>query len=160
MSSLITRNWFQALITSLLVLAMANTVNAASVHFKTQPTFTDNGDTLETCLSLAGLGNRDVTITVAVTGEATVLYFNPGGNKPPGQNKIPISAVATTTIPSTQIKNGNVSVCLETEPIPAPTPPPNENWTAEITSVDFFTATITVVQRGRVVLKETFDLDN
>lgn len=160
MNSSPARNWFQSAITSLLVLAMANTANAARVHFKAQPTFEDLGDTLEACISLAGLGNRDVTITVAVSGEATVIYNNPGGNKPPGQNKIPVSAVATQTFPSTQIKNGNLSVCLETAPIPPPAPAPNENWTIEIVDVSFTSATITVVQRGRVVLRETFDLDN
>lgn len=160
MNSPLTRNWFQSIVTGLLMLAIANTANAANVHFKAQPTFEDLGESLETCVSLAGLGNRDVTITVAVTGEATVTYENPGGNKPPGQNKIPISAVVTRTIPSTQIKNGNVSVCLETAPIAPPPPAPNENWTVNIVDVSFDTATITVVQRGRVVLTETFDLTN
>ncbi len=147
------------MVTGLLVLAIADTANAANVHFKSVPTFEDLGNTLEACVSLAGLGNRDVTITVSVTGEATVICENPGGNEPPGQNKIPISAVATRTIPSTQIKNGNLSVCLETAPVEV-APAPNENWTVRVEDVAFFTATITVVQRGKVVLKETFDLEN
>ena len=157
MKSSLTRNWFRALVTGLLVSGMINTANAASVHFKSDPTFEDLGNTLETCVSLAGLGNRDVTITVAVTGEATVIYENPGGNEPPGQNKIPVSAVTTETFPSTQIKNGNLSVCLETPGIEPPDAP-NPNWTTEIVDVSFDTATITVVQKGKVVLRKTFDL--
>jgi hypothetical protein len=147
----------QSVITSLLMMALVNTANAANVHFKSQPTFIDQGETLEACVSLAGLGNKDVTITVSVTGEATVVYVNPGGNEPPGQNKIPISAVTTETIPSTQIKNGNLTVCLETPAVDAPEAP-NPNWTTEILDVEFFTATITVVQKGKVVLRKTFDL--
>jgi hypothetical protein len=157
MNNPLTRTGIPSVITSLLMMALANTANAANVHFKSEPTFTDQGETLEACVSLAGLGNKDVTITVAVTGEATVVYVNPGGNEPPGQNKIPISAVTTETIPSTQIKNGNLTVCLET---PAVEPPeaPNPNWTTEILDVEFNTATITVVQKGKVVLRKTFDL--
>jgi hypothetical protein len=149
--------WLKSVVTGIVMLAMVNSVSAANVHFKSEPTFEDQGETLETCVSLAGLGNRDVTITVAVTGELTVIYHNPGGNDPPGQNKVPFSAVTTETIPSTQIKNGNVTACLETEPVTAP-PAPNPNWTVEIVDVSFATATITVVQKGKVVLNETFDL--
>jgi hypothetical protein len=145
-----------AVVTSLCIGASAM---AANVHFKADPTFEDLGENLEACVSLAGLGNRDVTITVAVTGTATVTYFNPGSNKPPGQNKIPIAAVVTETIPSTQIKNGNVSVCL-TSPDIEVDDAPNPNWTVEIEDVEFATATITVVQKGKVVLKETILLNN
>jgi hypothetical protein len=150
--------WFKSIVTGIVMLAMVNAANAANVHFKSEPTFEDLGGTLEACVSLAGLGNKDVTITVAVTGEATVIYHNPGGNDPPGQNKVPIAAVTTETIPSTQIKNGNLTVCLETPAVEV-APAPNPNWTVEVVDVSFFTATITVVQKGKVVLKDTFDLD-
>jgi len=149
--------WLKSIVTSIVMLAMINSANAANVHFKSEPVFEDLGLTLETCVSLAGLGNKDITITVAVTGEATVIYHNPGGNDPPGQNKIPIAAVVTETIPSTQIKNGNVTACLETPAIEV-APAPNPNWTVEIVDVSFATATITVVQKGKVVLNATFDL--
>ena len=157
MNSRFTKNWIYPIITGLLFAALANTANAANVHFKSEPIFTDQGETLEACVSLAGLGNKDVTITVAVTGEATVLYVNPGGNEPPGQNKIPIASVATETFPSTQIKNGNLTVCLDTPAVEVGNAP-NPNWTVEILDVEFFTATITVVQKGKVVLRQTFDL--
>jgi hypothetical protein len=158
MKILAPNRWIQSFVTSIVMLAMVNSANAANVHFKSAPTFEDLGETLETCVSLAGLGNKDVTITVSVTGEATVVYENPGGNEPPGQNKIPVSAVTTETFPSTQIKNGNLSVCLETDAVNPP-PAPNANWTVDIVDVSFDTATITVVQKGKVVLKRTFDLD-
>lgn len=138
---------------------LGSTSMAARVHLKSGPTVEDLGENLEVCLALAGLGNKDVTITVAVTGTASVTYFNPGGNVPAGQNKVPIAAVSTQTIPSKQIKNGTVSVCL-TSPDIEVGDAPNPNWTVQVDDIEFHTATITVVQGGKTVLHETIDLDN
>ena len=148
---------------TLLVGAIATPlIFAASVHFKGgNPTFTDQGTTLKTCFSLAGLGNGDVTITVTTTGSATTLCTNQGGNTAPGQNKSPVHPSGSVTIPSTQIKNGNLSACVTTQPPPAPTAVeagcPNSNWSTSLTDVQFATATVTVVQGGQVVLQQTFN---
>ena len=136
---------------------------AASVHFKGgNPTFTDQGTTLNTCFSLAGLGNQDVTITVETTGFANTTCTNPGGTAAPGQNKTPVSPTAQVTIPSTQIKNGNLTVCLATATPATPTAAeagcPNGNWTASLNDVTFTTAKVTVVQGGKTVLTQTFTL--
>src|SRR5215217_4951974 len=128
------RNWLKLGLTALLSLAIAGTAMAANVHFKSDPVLTDLGETLSAYISLTGLGNKDVTITLAVTGEATVIYENPGGNQPPGQNKIPISSVTSTTVPKTLIKNGTLSVTLVTTAVEAPAAP-NENWTVDIQDV-------------------------
>jgi len=138
-------------------------IYAASVHFKGgAPAFSDQGTTLKTCFSLAGLGNGDVTITVTTTGSATTLCTNQGGNTAPGQNKTPVKPSGQTTIPSTQIKNGNLTACVTTTPPAAPTAAeagcPNSNWSTSLTDVQFATATITVVQGGKTVLQQTFKL--
>jgi hypothetical protein len=130
---------------------------AASVHLIGDLTFEDVGEQLETTLSLAGLGNKDITITVTVNGTAHVTYINPGNNVPAGQNKYPIQAMSTQTIPSEQIKNGTVTVTL-TSPELEPAPAPNPNWTVQLDDVEFDSATITVVQGGKVVLDETIEL--
>jgi hypothetical protein len=153
----------KSLIAAAIAIVVVPLAYAASVHFKGgNPTFTDKGTTLETCFSLAGLGNQDVTITVEAAGFADSTCTNKGGNVAPGQNKTPVSPTAQVTIPSTQIKNGNLSVCLTTTPPPAPTAQeagcPNNNWTASINDVDFTTAKITVVQGGKVVLSRNFTL--
>ena len=136
---------------------------AASVHFKKgSPTFSDQGTTLKACMSLTGLGNGDVTITVKTTGSATTLCTNYGGNTAPGQNKTPVSPSGSATIPSTEIKNGNLSACVTTVAPPAPTAAeagcPNSNWSTSLTDVQFATAEITVVQGGQVVLQQSFTL--
>ena len=136
---------------------------AANVHFKGgNPTFSDKGTTLNTCFKLAGLGNQDITITIEATGFANTTCTNKGGNAAPGQNKTPVSPTAQVTIPSTQIKNGNVSVCLSTIAPPTPTAVeagcPNNNWTTTLNDVEFTSAKVTVVQGGNVVLQRTFTL--
>ena len=138
-------------------------IYAASVHFKGgSPTFSDQGTTLKTRFSLAGLGNGDVTITVNTTGSATTLCTNQGGNTAPGQNKTPVKPSGSVTIPSTEIKNGNLTACVTTQPPPAPTAVeagcPNSNWSTSLTDVQFATATITVEQGGKVVLQQSFKL--
>src|SRR5947209_15816717 len=82
----------------------ATLLYAANVHFKTAPVFTNNGTTLTTCASLAGLGNQDVTITVTASGTGSTTCINPGGNAAPGQNKVAVSTAVSQTISSSQIK--------------------------------------------------------
>ena len=154
----------KSLLVALLVGAIAvPLLYAASVHFKGgAPTFSDQGTTLKTCFSLAGLGNGDVTITVNTTGSATTLCTNQGGNTAPGQNKTPVKPSGSATIPSTEIKNGNLTACVTTQPPPTPTAVeagcPNSNWSTSLTDVQFATATITVEQGGKVVLQQSFKL--
>ena len=138
-------------------LIFTTAVYAANVHFKSDPIVRDNGTTLTLCAALAGLGNEDLTITVSVTGTADTTCISPGGNEAPGQNKIPYAASVSTTIRSTEIKNGTVSFCVTT---PGPRPIsarlagcPNNNWRARINDVEFESATIVIEQGGRVVLE-------
>lgn len=150
-------------LTIALALVVAPLAYAASVHFKGgNPTFTDQGTTLNTCLSLSGLGNGDVTITIDTTGYEITTCTNAGGNAAPGQNKTPVSPTAQVTVPSSQIKNGNLSVCLATTTPPTPTSTeagcPNTNWTASLDDVVFTSAKVTVTQGGKVVLSKTFTL--
>jgi hypothetical protein len=138
-------------------------IYAANVHFRGSPSFSDQGTTLQSCFTVTGLGNQDVTITLTTTGSATTLCTSPGGgNTAPGQNKTPVQPSGSASIPAGEIKNGNLTTCVTTE---APTSPsakaagcPNNNWSTNITDVEFATATITISQGGQVVLQQTFNL--
>jgi len=49
---------------------------ASSVHFKSGPTFFDNGLTLTAAGSLAGLGNADVLVSLSATATPTATCTN------------------------------------------------------------------------------------
>lgn len=140
----------------------APAANAASPHFKKggSPTCTttpSGSSSSTTCTaSLAGLGNGDLVIKVTVEGTATYQCRNQGGNIAPGQNKVLVGPVTQpTTIPGSQIKNGNVTFTTDPAVLTAPSTAnwqdagcPNSNWTGVNPTLTTTKVTMTISQGG------------
>jgi hypothetical protein len=146
------------LIAALLAVGLtATSALAASPHVKSGPSFTDNGLTLTATVTYAGLGNFDTTQNLSATGNPTATCTNPAGaTQPPGQNPASVTLTGSTSVPASDIKNGNVTLTTTTNaptsPIPGAPGCPNTKWTETITDVAFTSATITLSQNNVVVL--------
>ena len=115
---------------------------AASPHFKKggEPVCTFSGTTSipVTCTgTLAGLGNQDLNLHLAVSGFALYQCQNGGGNTAPGQNKVLVGpASSDTAVPASAIKIGNLVFTTNPATLTAATTVnaatagcPNNNWT-------------------------------
>jgi hypothetical protein len=149
-----------AALTGVVAVAVIATTAIAGIHFKSGPTFVDQGLTLAASGSIAGLGNGDVTIVLGGNGSITATCTNPAGNIAPGNLHPNVALTGTQTISASEIKNGNLSFSLVTAgpgPISAKAAGcPNKNWTANITDVTFSGATLTFYQNGVAVLQAAF----
>ena len=142
-------------------MALVASVYAANVHLKGRSgiKITDQGDTLQVCAALAGLGNCDLLVTINAEADIETSLVNPAGNIAPG-NSVGDLVSGTITIPSSQIKNGSVSFCVSTEGVSTPTwqeaGAPNPQWTVNIEDVTFLSGEIIVEQCGQIVFQQNF----
>jgi hypothetical protein len=141
------------------VLALPGVASAQSGHFVTggnnAPTCMDIGTQLQCTGKVAGLGGTTFEIKLEATGTASVDCRNHGGNVAPGQRT---SVTATgTSGPLETPRNGHYVFTVTTDPPPPPPPTPtcpNPNWTAEITDVEFDSATLFLFEDD--VLSDSF----
>ncbi len=142
-----------------ILVGMPTAASAASPHFKRGGTPVCTATTLTlTCTgSLTGLGNGDVTFSLSAPALASFTCVNPGGNEAPGANKVPFTASATTTIPGSEIKNGNLSFSISAPATPPTATPqeagcPNGNWSTRLASLQFTGTTSLTISQGGVTL--------
>ena len=129
---------------------------SAAVKFHSGPTFTDLGTTLNVTGDVSGLGNEDLTWVLTATGTASVECYNPAGNHAPGQDK---SITSTGSQSGIEVKNGRAVFDVTTaEPTVSSDACPNRKWTPVVTDVDFTSATLTLIQGGKTVFAQTYQL--
>jgi hypothetical protein len=138
---------------------------ASSPHFKHggSPTCTISGggtSTSTTCTaSLAGLGGGDLVLETTVGGFAVYQCRNNGGQIAPGQNRVLVGPVtAPTTIPGSEIKNGNVTFTTDPAVLTAPATVsgsaagcPNANWTGVNPALTLTSITLKISQGGTLL---------
>src|SRR5215207_4368861 len=125
-------------------LAVTNFENAPQgAHYVTgfgEPTCTLTGTTV-TCTGtqIAGVGNTDATVTLAVTSTFTGTCTNPGGHL---VEPFTESETTSTSTVITSTKNGRLIVPEQTATAPgeeeflATFECPNPNWTPDVTTTD------------------------
>jgi hypothetical protein len=128
-------------------------IASAAVNFRSGPTCTDQGLTLNCTGNVSGLGQEPLTVNISSPASATVECTNPAGKVAPGQT---FSFTASGTQIVQVDKNGRATFNLTTE---APTAPanscPNPRWSAAVTDVTFGTVTLTGTQGGVTVFQQT-----
>jgi hypothetical protein len=131
------------MLASFLVTLVSAPALAANPHFVQGPTFSVVDGAVQASGKIAGLGNQPVTIVL--DADVVVTCTNRGGNVPPGQTET-VSGQITDVRP----EHGNVVFTVTTGEVSDPCPGPMEP------TVTVRSATLTVFQRGEVVLQETF----
>ena len=158
------------LIIPVIVLLVAGTTAAAALaaspHFKKggSPTCTISGggtsSTSTTCTgSLTGLGGGDVVLETTVSGFAVYQCQNGGGNIAPGQNRVLVGPSTTpTTIPGSEVKNGNLTFTTQPAELSAPSTVsgsaagcPNSNWTGVNPQLTLTSITLKISQGGQLL---------
>jgi len=158
------------LIITMIVLLVAGTTAAAALgaspHFKKggSPTCTISGggtsSTSTTCTgSITGLGGGDVEIDTTVSGSAVYQCQNGGGQIAPGQNRVLVGPSTTpTTIPGSEVKNGNLTFTTQPATLSAPSTVsgsaagcPNANWTGVNPQLTLTSITLKILQGGQLL---------
>src|SRR4051812_40722291 len=138
---------------------------AASPHFKKggEPTCTISGSatskTVQCTGTLSGLGGGDLSIPTTVSGSAVYQCQNAGGNIAPGQNKVNVGpSTVPTNVPSTSIKNGNVTFTTAPNTLSAPSTVsgaaagcPNANWRGVNPTLTLTSISLTISQGGALL---------
>ena len=140
-------------ITTLVVIALAAVAAYAAINYKSGPNFTISNFDLITTGQLSGLGGA-AHVTVDAVGTASGSCENKGGNIVP-VHAATVSASGSKTVPPDG--NGRANFSVTAAPQANPNPCPNGNWTFDITSVTYTSATVTVTS-GSQSLVNVFTL--
>jgi len=150
-----------AVVSALIVISLTTSaVFAGRGHFTGSVIFTLGS--LNASGTLAGLGNRDVLVTLEGSGIGTATCTNKGGSQAPGQNPIQVDVSGVQTIVASLTDNGSAPFFVATDAPPMPSARaagcPNNNWKVTSLFVSWTSAVITVSDAltGEIVLRQDF----
>ena len=142
--------------TTVLVIALATVAAYAAINYKSGPTFSISTFDLITTGQLSGLGGS-AHVTVDAAGTASGSCENKGGNI------VPVHAATVDASGSQTVRpdaNGRANFNVTAAPQANPNPCPNGNWTFNIDSVTYTSATVTVSTGGNQSRVDSFALTN
>src|SRR5260370_21849796 len=142
-------------IKTVFVIPLAAVAAYAAINYKSGPTFSISSFDLITTGQLSGLGGS-AHVTVDAVGTASGTCTNKGGNLVPVQGATVDASGSQTVRPDA---NGRANFSVTAAPV-ATNPCPNGNWTFDITSVTYTSATVSVSTSGKQSRGDTFSLTN
>jgi hypothetical protein len=140
---------------TVLAIALAAVASYAAINYKSGPTFSISSFDLITTGELSGLGGS-AHVTVDAVGTASGTCTNKGGTTVPVQAATVEASGSATVRPDA---NGRANFSVTSAPV-ATNPCPNGNWTFDITSVTYTSATVSISTGGNQSLTNTFALTN
>ena len=143
-------------ITTVFVIALTAVAAYAAIRFVSGPTFSISNFDLITTGQLSGLGGS-AHVTVDAVGTASGTCTNKGGTTVP-VHAATVDASGSATVPPDA--NGKANFTVTAAPAASPNPCPNGNWTFDITSVTYTSATVSASTSGNQSLTNTFALSN
>src|SRR5439155_6770184 len=141
-------------IATVFVITLAAVAAYAAINYKSGPAFSISSFDLITTGELSGLGGA-AHVTVDAAGSASGSCTNKGGTTVPVHAATVDASGSQTVSPDA---NGKANFSVTAAPQANPNPCPNGNWTFDITSVTYTSATITVSTGGHQSRVDTFAL--
>jgi hypothetical protein len=141
---------------TVLAIVLAAVAAYAAINYKSGPTFSISSFNLITTGELSGLGGA-AHVAVDAVGTASGTCTNKGGTT------VPVHAAtvdASGTATARPDANGRANFSVTASPVANPNPCPNGNWTFDITSVTYTSATISISTGGSQSRVDSFALTN
>jgi hypothetical protein len=149
------------LILGILAFSAAAVVAQDNTSFSDPPVFTERDKILIVSGSLSNLNQQETKVVVDARATANVICRDGKGTVVRRNRKVPANARVDDTIPVEMIASGHAAFFLMSgEPVldRRLSSCGNPKWTQKVEDVDFHSATITVTQGGKVVLRRDFKL--
>ena len=156
---------------ALLAVAATASIALAAVNVKSEPTASFSKATVTvTGGEFSGLGSTEAFAELTVTGEATYICENAGGNAAPGQNPVPAEEGSSgpTGLGNSDHNGRGTITNLEASVTAPPTPTAKQvgcggtgstKWKVKLDTLTATGAHLVITQKNKVVFCRNYTLD-